>query len=155
MLKAKHNAMPAPKSASGVALAAPFAIAPARASRWSTIAWGLLGFFCGALFWHVVGFWDFLGGIVYKRQQEATVIERVLKTQFSEAEEDKPLAVREQQARAAARNCTTLVMDRMTGTTASRPCVVIIRNVPQDADTADTAYVLPTSARLDRVAGGR
>ena len=133
MLKARHNDVPAPKGVSGVAMTAPFAVAPARTSRWNTLGWGLLGFFCGALFWHVVGFWDFLGGIVYKRQQEATVIERVLKTQFAEAEEDKPLAVREQQARAAAQNCTTLVMDRITGTTASRPCVVIIRNVPQDA----------------------
>jgi hypothetical protein len=155
MLKVKHNDLPAPKGASGVGVAVPLAMAPARASRGSTIGWGLLGFFCGALFWHVVGFWDFLGGIVYKRQQHTTIIERVLTTQFSEAEEDKPLAVREQHARAAAQNCTTLVMDRITGATAARPCVVIIRNVRQDADLANAAHVLPTSARLDRVASGR
>ena len=160
MPKAQHDDLPVPKGTNGVATAVPFApaamaMAPERTARRGTIVWGLLGFFCGALFWHVVGFWDFLGGIVYKRQQESTVIERVLTTHFAEAEEDRPLAERERQARVAAQNCTTLVMDRITGSTASRPCVVIIRNVPQDADTANAAQVLSTSARLDRVAGGR
>ena len=160
MPKAQHDDLPAPTGASSVVVAAPLALATTamaieRSGRRGTIVWGFLGFFCGALFWHMVGFWDFLGGIVYKRQQESTIIERVLTAHFTEAEEDKPLAEREQQARLAARNCTTLVLDRIAGATVARPCVVIIRNVPQDAETATTAQVLPTSARLDRVAGGR
>ena len=160
MPKAQHDDVPVPKGVIGVVVPSPYspasmALAPERTSRWSTVAWGLLGFFCGALFWHVVGFWDFLGGIVYKRQQESTVIERVLTMHFAEAEEDRPLAERERQARVAAQNCTTLVMDRLAGATVARPCVVIIRNVLQDAETADAAQALSTSARLDRVAGGR
>lgn len=125
------------------------------ASRRSYLAWGLLGFLLGAVFWHVVGFWDFLGGIVYKRQQEATIIERVLTMNFAEAEEDRPLVERERQAHQMAQNCTTLVFDRVAGSTTARPCVVIIRNVSEDADSGAPVEVLRTSARLDRPASGR
>lgn len=156
----KNSEMRVPLGASSAVMSATSAsgqksTGSARTTRWNTIAWGLLGFFCGALFWHVVGFWDFLGGIVYKQHRDTTIIERVLTTQFAEAEEDKPLAAREKQARAAAQNCTTLVMDRISGATAARPCVVIIRNVPLDAELAQASNILTTSARLDRVAAGR
>jgi hypothetical protein len=158
MIKSAPNDRPAPSGARSVGATvadSPEGGAPAKSSRRNTLAWGVLGFLMGAVFWHVVGFWDFLGGVVYKRQQDATVIERVLTMTFAEAEEDRPLAERERQARMAAQNCTTLVLDRVSGTTVSRPCVVIIRNVPEDIGGTQPARTLSPSARLDRIAGGR
>jgi len=31
---------------------------------WSAAVWAISGFFAGAVFWHFVGFWSFLGSIV-------------------------------------------------------------------------------------------
>ncbi|MEO8650975.1 MAG: hypothetical protein ABI391_01655 [Hyphomicrobiaceae bacterium] len=78
------------------------------------IAWGLGGFLVGAIFWHLIGFWGFLGTVVLKgpetavsvvtRQQPVFVVRR--------------LAV----VPAILPNCTVLVLDRSTGQTSSVPC---------------------------------
>lgn len=123
-------------------------------ARSGYVAWGVIGFLFGAIFWHVVGFWDFLGGIFYKRQQEATVFERVLTLGQMMADEDRPLAEHERRARQAAQNCTTLVVDRFVGRTASRPCVVVIRKVPEDAEAGVAAVRAPLE-KLDKLAINR
>ena len=158
MTQLRHNEVRTPRSGADAVLVAPQRFRAEDAvtsSRRSYAIWGVVGFLLGAVFWHVIGFWDFLGGIVYKRQQEATIIERVLTMNFVEAEEDRPLAERERAARESAQNCTTLVFDRLSGATISRPCIVIIRNVGDDADGHGQAPVLQTSARLDFAPAGR
>ena len=124
-------------------------------SLWSYVAWGLAGFLLGAVLWHFVGFWDFLGGVVYQRQQEPAAIERAFASRFADGATAVPFAGPELSAGASARNCTTLTQDRATGRTVAHPCLVIIRNVPGEMDAAASDRMMQTAARLDRVAAGR
>ena len=46
-------------------------VAPARArqGRRGAALWTTIGFVCGAVFWHAVGFWDFVGDIVFNPER--------------------------------------------------------------------------------------
>lgn len=83
-------------------------------SHAAPIAWGLGGFLVGAIFWHVIGFWGFLGTVVLKGPETAvSVVTR-----------QQPVVVARQQIVESAilPNCTVLVLDRSTGRTSSVPC---------------------------------
>jgi hypothetical protein len=74
------------------------------AGRATLIAWGFSGFLIGAIFWQVIGFWGVLGEAILKRpEQKVSVVARVALP-------------------ARLPNCTTLALDRATGTTVSIPC---------------------------------
>jgi hypothetical protein len=89
-----------------------------RRGRLSThaapIAWGLGGFLVGAIFWHLIGFWGFLGSVVLNGPETAvSVVTR-----------QQPVVVARRQAvePAILPNCTVLALDRSTGRTSSVPC---------------------------------
>ena len=131
-------------------------------NRRSTILWGLFGFLMGAVFWHVVGFWDFVTNVVQKRDRPPTVFERALSSTLVGSEDgeiqaiaEQVLAEREHRAQTVAQTCTTLTLDRADGRTSAYPCMVIIRNVPGDADAASGTGLKATAARLDLAAQGR
>jgi hypothetical protein len=83
-------------------------------SRGAPIAWGLCGFLIGAIFWHLIGVWGFLGAVVLKAPATA---DSVVAWQ-------QPVIVARQRAvePAALPNCTVLVLDRSTGQTTSVSC---------------------------------
>jgi hypothetical protein len=84
------------------------------ASYGTPIAWGLGGFLIGAVFWHLIGVWGFLGAVVLKEPDAKVSV--VIRQQ--------PVAEARQEAVQPAflPNCTVLVLDRSTGVTTSVPC---------------------------------
>lgn len=130
--------------------------APGREGGLGYALWGIAGFLLGAFFWHVVGFWDFIANVVHRRDHPPTMIERLLSSPSAHggAESVGELAQRELEAYRAAQTCTTLMRDRTTGRTSAQPCMVVIRNVPQEQDLAVSLPLAQTGARLDRTALG-
>jgi hypothetical protein len=68
------------------------------------LAWGFGGFLIGAIFWHAIGFWGFLGEVILK------------------APEPRVSVVARSVMPARLPNCTALAIDRTTGRTRSIPC---------------------------------
>jgi hypothetical protein len=66
--------------------------------------WGFGGFLIGAIFWHAIGFWGFIGEVVLKGPDlHVTTVARAAPP-------------------ATPANCTTLALNRATGETTSVPC---------------------------------
>lgn len=85
----------------------------------SAIGYGLLGFVLGAVFWHFVGFWDFVGQLMFKGGAAGTEI----------VQGPPPIKLRERVSGVSAiaivastEACTMLRLDRGTGETAAVPC---------------------------------
>ena len=93
--------------------------APLKRATRSAIGYGLLGFFLGALFWHFVGFWDFVGQLMFKGGSNGTEI----------AQGPPPVKLKERVSGTSAiavavspEACTMLQLNRSTGETAAVPC---------------------------------
>jgi hypothetical protein len=93
----------------------------ARRRAGSALAYGLLGFILGAIFWHFVGFWDFVGQVMFKG--------RPIETQITQA--PPPIKLKERVSGVSAlavviepEACTTLQLDRVAGTTKAVSCEV-------------------------------
>lgn len=91
----------------------------------------VIGFVAGSVFWHFVGFWDFVGRIVFHTpRHEATVAaERIggLKTRkeyghVAAAEPDIAVVPTGEGAGEVVANCTTLVRDPASGELQSQAC---------------------------------
>jgi hypothetical protein len=68
------------------------------------LAWGFGGFLIGAIFWHAIGFWGFLGEVILKSPDpRVSVVARTTPP-------------------SSLPNCTALAIDRATGRTRSIPC---------------------------------
>lgn len=105
-------------------------------SRAVPVAWGLGGFVIGAIFWHQIGVWGFLGTVVLKGPETAvSVVSR-----------EHPVTVARQRVVEPAflPNCTVLVLNRSSGLTSSVPCPEHLpmleeaRSRRQDLALADT-----------------
>lgn len=109
-----------PSPVSGPAAAAP-APRPERSRMrraGSALAYGILGFILGAIFWHFVGFWDFVGQVMFRGHPSDAQISQAPPVKFRErAPVGAPLAVVLEPAA-----CTTLQLDRDSGVTAAVPC---------------------------------
>ncbi|MGI9378194.1 MAG: hypothetical protein ACR2OW_00995 [Methyloligellaceae bacterium] len=104
-----------------------------RAKRHSTprrtvLFAGLTGFTIGVVFWHIVGFWAFVGDVLMTGSSEnSEIISRLERTiqsnrvagsefrQASHQSKDQPAGIRTDA-------CTQLVMDRVNRTTYAAPC---------------------------------
>lgn len=113
----------APASVKPTAPAQPAAIhaAPKRSlirRAGSAVAFSLLGFILGAVFWHFVGFWDFVGQVMFGARSSGTQISQPPPIKLKERVSGvSSLAVLiEPEA------CVTLQLNRATGTTQSAPC---------------------------------
>lgn len=71
----------------------------------------LAGFVVGAVFWHFVGFWDFVSTLVYAPPRSALV------QQAPVAPGEKRPALSVSHA-----NCASLILDRTSGLTSLGPC---------------------------------
>ena len=85
----------------------------------SALSYGLFGFVLGAIFWHFVGFWDFVGQVMFKSRTGDTEIAQAsappkLKDRVSDV---TALAVMPEP-----HSCSTLQLDRDTGITSMAPC---------------------------------
>lgn len=84
----------------------------------SAVAFSLLGFILGAIFWHFVGFWDFVGQVMFGARTSGTQISQ-----------PPPIKLRDRVSGSSALTvtiepeaCTTLQLDRATGSTLSVAC---------------------------------
>ncbi|HRD74727.1 MAG TPA: hypothetical protein PK264_02135 [Hyphomicrobiaceae bacterium] len=73
-------------------------------NRWSNVGWATMGFLSGAVFWHAVGFWAFLAGLLSHGPATETSV--------------------------LGSDCVTLVIDRTTGTTSAEACPELIARLP-------------------------
>lgn len=90
-----------------------------RRSLISGLSYGLFGFVLGAIFWHFVGFWDFVGQVMFKS--------RTGDTEIAQASAPPKLKDRVSGVTALAvmpepHSCSTLQLDRDTGITSMAPC---------------------------------
>ncbi len=102
-------------------MAAPKPAAPKRSfarRAGSAIGFSLLGFILGAVFWHFVGFWDFVGQVMFGARNSGTQISQ-----------PPPIKLRERVTGVSSLTvtiepeaCTTLQLDRENGTTQSVAC---------------------------------
>ncbi len=105
---------------------APPPLPPSRLRRASAAAaWSLVGFLAGAVFWHFVGFWSFLGAIVLKGPEHAARGERPSPTEVarsarrvSDAEVPASPAI----GAGTGESCVELAINRALGTTSRRAC---------------------------------
>ncbi len=81
-------------------------------------AWAGLGFVVGAVFWHFVGFWSFLSGVVLDRIPSANAA-------VISAAPDRPLAGQPPIIVVDTNRCTMLSLDRRTNLTVGQPCPAI------------------------------
>jgi hypothetical protein len=82
------------------------------------LGWSVIGFIVGAVFWHFIGFWGFLSEVVLAGGPIG-VIERSAVHSVPQFQ-SRPRWV--EMADASPPACTTLLLDRETGITSSRPC---------------------------------
>jgi len=95
-------------------------------ARAAPLAWGFGGFLIGAIFWHAIGFWGFLGEVILKGSEpQASVVARTALP-------------------ASVPNCTALAIDRTTGRTRSIPCAEAL-HLHEEASVGrqDLAFVEP------------
>jgi hypothetical protein len=102
---------------SGTAVAAP------SARRRSGVAFGGFGFLLGIVFWHFVGFWDFVGGVLLNRAGSmAQVDDRVPKQATRFVDVPQVAGEKIELVQINPEPCTALVLNRATGTMTVAPC---------------------------------
>ncbi len=126
------------------------ASAPRRSLR-SGLGYALLGFFLGAIFWHFVGFWDFVGQLMFKGATTGTEIVQgppVIKLRERVSGASAITLV------AASDTCTMLQLDRATGETLAVPCAgepLPLRSIKaarrEDLRVTATQRLIETTAR--------
>lgn len=70
----------------------------------STLLWALAGFVIGAGFWHLVGFWSFMSGVVLQGPEQRIVLPKL-----------GPAGTR-------IANCSAFAINRRTGAATTEPC---------------------------------
>lgn len=83
------------------------------------LAWAGLGFLAGVLFWHTVGFWQFLSDAVLKEGRAAVAHHE---PPASTVASQRPRVAVTSPAPQPRSPCVALQLDRRSGTTASLPC---------------------------------
>ncbi|MFA5902195.1 MAG: hypothetical protein WC829_24135 [Hyphomicrobium sp.] len=80
--------------------------------------WASLGFVCGAVFWHAVGFWTFMSELMFDRAEATVAATYDTSTQPDQIDTGSlPLIYRVDPA-----SCVSLELDRNSNRTAARPC---------------------------------
>jgi len=94
----------------------------------SHLGWGVAGFVIGAIVWHLIGFWSFVGDVVLSKPENTTVVER------SQEPSGKPRVLSYVKKRVtsnvspASRNCSAFYRDEETGMARPAKCQVIVRS---------------------------
>lgn len=86
----------------------------------SAVGYGMIGFLLGAVFWHFVGFWDFVGQVMFRghaHDHQITQAPAPIKLKERVGGASGPLAVVLEPG-----SCSTLQLDRDSGQTSEVPC---------------------------------
>lgn len=104
--------------------------------------WATVGFVCGAVFWHAVGFWTFMSRLMF--DGEAVAAQVVQDPGASIETGSLPTIVHIDPAR-----CTSLELNRTFNRTAERPCPHDGLALRHEADTqrGDLALIVDSSLR--------
>ena len=103
----------------------------------SHIGWGIGGFLLGAICWHLVGFWNFVGDVVLSGPNTTTVVERDVKPSA------KPRVLAYEKRRSVATtidttaNCSAFYRDAETGLAHQSKCQAIVRSPGSIAQNAN------------------
>ncbi len=101
-------------------------VAPSSGIR-SHLTWGLGGFFMGVVCWYFIGFWGFIGDVVFPNPEHVTIVERNVEA------DEKPRVLSyvkkrmSQQSAESSRYCTAFHRDPETGLAVSSKCQTIVR----------------------------
>ena len=94
----------------------------------SHMGWGIGGFLLGAICWHLVGFWNFVGDVVLTGSKTTTVVERNVEPNAK----PRVLAFEKRRSVAASietsRNCSAFYRDAETGLAHQSKCQAIVRS---------------------------
>ena len=94
----------------------------------SHMGWGVGGFLLGAICWHMVGFWDFVGDVVLTGPKTTTIVERNVEP----SAKPRVLAFEKRRPAAAAietsKNCSAFYRDAETGLAHQSKCQAIVRS---------------------------
>lgn len=116
--------------------------------------WGLIGFLLGAVFWQVVGFWEFLGSFAGDRSDAPASVQRMLgdlTVAPALAHAFAPGVSAAWMAFGAEQNCTTLSRDVETGKTTATPCVAVLMGGPEASVPASHPALGEPGARVSAV----
>lgn len=110
----------------------------------TALLWGGAGFIVGAVFWHLIGFWDFMTAVILghpeSRRQDAA-------STWSTQVIAQPIPGRTPRRPAAVSSCSTITMDRVNGAATAKPCPAIVPTAPatvaEKADRLQPSVVLP------------
>ena len=100
----------------------------------SHVGWGLGGFLLGAICWHLIGFWDFVGDVVLSGPQNTTIVERSV----THAAKPRVLSYVKKRATSASvetsRNCSAFYRDAETGLARPARCQTVVRALGGESD---------------------
>jgi hypothetical protein len=96
--------------------AAPVRAAPQRAVRGAAL-WAAVGFVCGAITWHTIGFWQFMSRLMFDDANNAVTVEAPVLNGSEIETGSLPTIVNVDH-----KTCITLMLDRSSNQTAARPC---------------------------------
>lgn len=121
---------------------------PRREGFGAALLWGGSGFLIGAVFWHFIGFWDFMSAVVLGDQEAKR------RAQEGGGSWAVRIFVPHSPARGAsakkgpavAATCTSVALDRPSGHTVAKPCPPILPTAP--AAIAAKSDRLPSIADL-------
>lgn len=110
----------------------------------TALLWGGAGFIVGAVFWHLIGFWDFMTAVILghpeSRRQDAA-------SAWSTQVIAQPIPGRTTRRPPPTSSCSTIAMDRANGSTMAKPCPAIIPTAPatvaEKADRLQPSVVSP------------
>lgn len=94
---------------------------PERAPPANRLWWGALGFVAGALFWHLVGFWSFVGAVAFNEDPHTSVTRPAFPLAVESAIPQGAQRV-EPAGTPADENCSAHALDRATGEVTIAPC---------------------------------
>lgn len=118
--------------------------APSRARRHARGAalWATVGFVCGAVFWHAVGFWTFMSRLMFDGEAVAAQVAQDPGTSIETG--SLPTIVHIDPAR-----CTSLELNRSSNRTAERPCPRdgLALRYETDKQRGDLAFIVDSSLR--------
>ena len=81
--------------------------------------WGFGGFLVGAIFWHFIGFWSFVGDVVFSSRPPA---------EYREIAQTGP-------------HCIELVLDRASGAVRGLPCALEVPRLDESANAVKGDYL--------------
>ena len=131
----------------------PDQLIPARRRTGLTahLGWGLGGFLLGAICWHFVGFWQFMGGVMYHGPPDQTGIAIDVPMPYEIRRQKRPQSLQSATPPLPiSGGCTLLVLDRASQRTRIEACGARTPARAADLAAASASRPIETAQRQDR-----